>query len=98
MTSQKILEKLFVPNKRYYGGKITFVKDQDGKESAQIVHDEIAVQVLALSTDFVKPRRPNLKSIMNQGIKLSFVVEMAQRSEGLIAKSVEFELESESEL
>jgi hypothetical protein len=87
-----LLGKLFIPGKRYTGGRIAFVKDEGNGESAQIIHDDIAVQVLAVVKYFIKPRRPNLKVVMEKGIRLSFTVELDNKTEGLIAKEIEFEM------
>ena len=88
---KELLGKLYVPGKRYSGGKIGYVKDEGFGESAQIIHDEIAVQILVIVKNFTKPRRPNLRVVMKQEISLSFLVELDQKVEGLIAKDVEFE-------
>ena len=89
---KEFLEKLFVPGKKYSGGTVVFVKDLGNGESAQIIHDDVAVQILAVAKNFVKPRRPNLKVVMEKGINLAFTLEVDSRIEGLVAKDVEFEI------
>ncbi len=89
---KELLEKLFEPGKRYTGGKIVFIKEQGVRESAQIIQDEIAVQLLVVAKNFTKPKRPNLQVVKEKGISLSFTVEIETNNEGLVAKDVQFEL------